>query len=125
LDEIASCSDVQALSSQVPLPADPVRRARVAELRSQLAELEVVLIGEQKQAQHQRMLDLVEAAHATKYRPLEAEALLQQANYDDEIGDAKAASEALEQAIWAAEAGHVDELAARAWIKLMKERGEG
>jgi len=119
LGDLDSCEDVQALASQVPLPARAEQRARVLEVRGQLSEVKAtrVAVGAGKGRDEARVV--VEAARAVGYRPLEAEALLELELSESERANFKAASEFLEQAIWAAEAGRADELQARALIRLM------
>src|SRR4029079_13975225 len=73
LGDLASCADAQALSSQVPPPADLMTRTRVAQLRTELAELK----AERPTGRaRDRIAALVAATNETRYRPLEAEALL-------------------------------------------------
>jgi tetratricopeptide (TPR) repeat protein len=119
LGDLASCADLQALSSQVPPPADPVTRARVAQLRGELAELKAARPDARAR---ERIAALVAATATTRYRPLEAEALLAQGAIENAVGDLAAASRAYEQAVWAAEAGRTDEVAAHAWTRLMDVR---
>jgi eukaryotic-like serine/threonine-protein kinase len=105
LPELAPCSDVQALALQPAPPED----ARVARVLRDLAR-----VHDLASARH-----LVDEARQLGYRPLEAEALLEQARVERAAGDAVAARRDLERAIWAAEAAHVDEAAARGWLALM------
>src|SRR5262249_51356659 len=53
------------------------------------------------------------------FRPLEAEAQLELGRAEDAAGDPAAAQQAFERAVWAAEAGNHQEVAARVWIRLM------
>ncbi len=124
LGELSSCADVQALSSQVPPPADPVTRTRVAALRGRLAVLKAGNAVDRRATRSAEARALVGEARATRYRPLEAEALFEESTVDSDSGDAKAAGEKIEQSIWAAEASRFDELAARAWTKLMIIQGD-
>jgi tetratricopeptide (TPR) repeat protein len=127
LGELDGCADVQALTSQVPLPASAALRARVLEIRGQLAEVKAARVARSATARADAapVRAVVGAAVATRYRPLEAEALLEEAQGESEAADFAAAAATLEQAIWAAEAGRADELQARAWIRLMTAKRLG
>jgi len=119
LGDLAACADLQTLAGVVPPPTDRTTRARVAELRGELAGLK---------AEHpmgharDRIAALVAATATTRYLPLQAEALLEQGTIAMAGGDMAEASRAYEQAIWAAEAGRDDDIAARAWTALMNVR---
>jgi tetratricopeptide (TPR) repeat protein len=120
LDDLRSCADVQALQSPVRPPADAHARARVAELRGQLGVLKAARdAGRYVEARGQARA-LVAAAQATQYRPLEGEALYELGEIEDGAGDDKAAVRAFSDALWAAEAGRHDELAAQTWLELMR-----
>jgi tetratricopeptide (TPR) repeat protein len=119
LGDFAPCADAQVLSSELPPPADPATRARVSELRGELAALKA---ENPTGGARDRMAALVAATAATHYLPLEAEARLEQGVVETAAGDADAAAAAYEQAVWAAEAGRADEIAASAWTGLMESR---
>jgi tetratricopeptide (TPR) repeat protein len=124
LGDLATCADAAALSSQVRPPRDPAERARVAALRGQLAEVKALGSAGRTTEGLARGRTLVAAAKETQYRPLQAEVLLEVGELEEQGGDARAADRMLDQAVWAAEASRYDELAARAWTRLMHVRGD-
>jgi tetratricopeptide (TPR) repeat protein/tRNA A-37 threonylcarbamoyl transferase component Bud32 len=123
LGDLASCADLQALTSQVPLPASPALRAEVAELRGRLAEVRATRTAVGGGKGLEAATTLVTAAQKTGYRPLEAEALYELGQIEGDAADYTAAEHALDQAVWAAAAGRHDELEARAWTSLMDVKG--
>ncbi|HEY0986672.1 MAG TPA: tetratricopeptide repeat protein, partial [Kofleriaceae bacterium] len=122
LGELASCADLLALSSQVRPPAEPVTRSQVAALRAELAELKALRFAGHAREGQKRIAALVAATAGVHYRPLEAEALREQGDVEVAAGDIAVAARAYEQAVWAAEAGRDDELAASAWTRVMRVR---
>jgi tetratricopeptide (TPR) repeat protein/tRNA A-37 threonylcarbamoyl transferase component Bud32 len=123
LGDLSSCADVQALTSQVPLPASPTVRAEVAELRGRLAEVRATRTAVGGGKGLDTATAVVSAAQKTGYRPLEAEALYELGQIEEDAADYTAAEHALDQAVWAAAAGRHDELEARAWTGLMEVKG--
>jgi tetratricopeptide (TPR) repeat protein len=69
-----------------------------------------------------RITGLVAAAYATRYRPLEAEARLEECAFASDNGEVTGAALACEQAVWVSETGRDDEITAHAWIRLMQVR---
>jgi tetratricopeptide (TPR) repeat protein len=67
---------------------------------------------------------LVARARALDYPPLLGEALTLQGDILETAGDFKAAERTQHEAIWAAEEGHDDLTAARAWIELVQIVGD-
>jgi tetratricopeptide (TPR) repeat protein len=122
LGDLAGCADVQALSSRVPPPADSVTATQVTRLRTELADLKALRVAGHASEGTARISGLVAAARATRYRPLEAEAQLEQCAFASDNGEVAAAALACEQAVWVSEAGRDDEATADAWIRLMQVR---
>ncbi len=122
IDDLAGCADAQALLGGVRPPADPAVRAQLGELRGELAELKALgRTGRYREAVA-RGQALAKRVQALQYRPLEAEVLFETGQLERDVGGANAASRTMEQAVWAAEAGRNDEMAALAMTHLMFER---
>jgi tetratricopeptide (TPR) repeat protein/predicted Ser/Thr protein kinase len=122
LGDLAGCADAQALASRVAPPPDQVALAQVSALRGELAEVKAQRVAGHARDVRTRAAALVATTPSTRYRPLEAEALLEQGDVERAAGDAGRAASAYEQAVWSAEAGRDDEVAARAWTGLMQAR---
>ncbi len=114
------CSDTRSLRSQVRPPADPTTRARVEAVRADLATAKAM----KHAGKFPDGLRLAEAAQATAaslgYRPIEAEALYLLGDIQGEAGDLRGAEKNLSEAVWAAEAGHHEKVAARAAARLVQ-----
>jgi hypothetical protein len=121
LADLSACRDARSLLGAAPLPSEPDARTRVAELRGRLAD--VAALREAGRAGEGLALagELARAATELGYRPLEAETLFELGRIEEESG--QAAARTFERAVWAAEAGRHDRLAARAWIRLMSVMG--
>ncbi|HEX3757117.1 MAG TPA: serine/threonine-protein kinase, partial [Kofleriaceae bacterium] len=119
LGDVAACADVAALRQVAAPPRGPAARIQLAGLTSQLAEAR----ASYETGAYPHALELVRPAAAAArtfgYRPLEAEAELLQGQIERDTGDAPHAEAALQAAVWAAEAGRHDEVAARAWSTLV------
>ncbi len=114
LPSLDGCADVAALRAVVKPPADPATRARVAELREELARVTALRDSGQCMAAESRGEPLITAARATKYRPLEAEVLGAMGLLGNFCGDPGVAIARLKEAYAAAVAGHHDVIAAEA-----------
>jgi tetratricopeptide (TPR) repeat protein/predicted Ser/Thr protein kinase len=105
LSGLSTCSDVAALRAPVRPPADPSLRARVAGVRTQLAQGKAL----NDAAKYKEALALagtaVTAARALKYRPLEAEALLLLGEAQWYTAGLASSAKSLEDAVLAARAG--------------------
>jgi tetratricopeptide (TPR) repeat protein/predicted Ser/Thr protein kinase len=119
LVDVAACADLAMLRQLVPPPSDTITRGKLAALTPRLAEARAGL----ETGAYAHALALVRPvvgdARALGYRPFEAEAELVQAQLEKVLGDLAGAEASFEAAIWAAEAGRHDELAARAWSELV------
>ncbi|MEZ4360260.1 MAG: tetratricopeptide repeat protein [Kofleriaceae bacterium] len=128
LPEVADCAELASLEQVVPLPAEPARRARLEALAAELAQARVRYQTGAFQVALTQATALAEAARELGYRPFEAEAELLQGQLEHRLGKAEAAIKTLEAAVWAAEAGRLDVVAARGWVDLLfivgYERGD-
>ncbi|MET0342757.1 MAG: serine/threonine-protein kinase [Polyangiales bacterium] len=123
LEDLSNCADSAALSSQVP-PAPGAQRAQVTALRGALSEVRSArLAGVFHKEGLAEARALRERVRATGYRPLEAEALYELGAQLMRASDFPAAKQAYTDAVWAAEAGRDDALAARAWLEVMEVDG--
>jgi eukaryotic-like serine/threonine-protein kinase len=119
LEDVAACAETGALRQVVPRPTDASRRTQLDELAGRLADAQ----ANYEVGAYARALELVRpvvsAAHELAYRPFEAEAELARGEIELAAGDLANAETTLGSAVWAAEAGRDDAIAARAWIRLI------
>jgi tetratricopeptide (TPR) repeat protein len=119
LPDIASCADVAALRQVVAPPEHAAARAKLAELSPRLADARATyLLGLYTRAR-ELIGPITAEARTLGYRPFQAQAELLQGLIEIETGDMTRAKTSLDSAIWSAEAGREDEVAARAWIWLV------
>jgi tetratricopeptide (TPR) repeat protein len=111
LPTLDRCADVAMLRSVIQPPDDPAKRAQVTALREQVAKLTTQSLLGRCARSAAEATKVVEAAVATGYRPLEAEARYALGSFGDSCLDPKAAIRELENAIYAAEASRHDEIA--------------
>ncbi|HTB60096.1 MAG TPA: serine/threonine-protein kinase [Polyangia bacterium] len=114
LPPLERCTDVPALRTVVPPPADAETRGRVAVLRGRLAEVKALTDTGQWPAADRKAGPLVDAARAVGYEPLLAEALAAKAWLESETGQPAVAAKTFEAEVWAALAARRDDLAAEA-----------
>ena len=114
LPPLERCTDIPALRTVVPPPADAETRGRVALLRGNLAEVKALTDTGQWPTASRKAGPLVEAARAVGYEPLLAEALAAQSWLEGQTGQSAAAVKTLEAEVWAALAARRDDLAAEA-----------
>jgi serine/threonine protein kinase len=119
LEDVAACADVAALQQVVPPPSDPVARAQLAALTPRLARASTADNLGAYAAGLAEARALTPLAHALGYRPFEAEAAFVEGQLAYDTGDLAHAEAALDAAVWAAEVGRHDEIAARAWTLLV------
>ncbi len=114
LTPLETCRQVQALRETVRLPEEPFRREQVKGLREQLARAKALADG----ARYADALALAKAlapqARELRFRPVEGELLELMGEIHDKRAEVKEAARALEDAAFAAEAGHDDTLKALA-----------
>ena len=112
LPPIERCDDIATLRAAVPVPADAGDRARVAELRTRLAEVKA-LTDTGKWIEARRLVGpLVDAARTAGYKPLLAETLETRSWLDIELGEFAPSAKTLEEDVWVALAAHRDDIAA-------------
>jgi eukaryotic-like serine/threonine-protein kinase len=125
LGAIASCADIAALRSPVPVSPVPAVRAQLAAVREQLARA-LALSESGKFEQGLAIVPRVlAAARAVGYQPLEAEALFVRSDLEAEAGDDKASVASLRASVIAAEASGHQLAAAKAWTGLLVRLGVG
>ena len=119
LPPLERCADVAALRSVVPPPADPNVRAKVAEIETRLSQVKALSdTGKWTEARRQ-VVPLVDAARATTYEPLLAEALASRAWLELELGDRTAAKTSQEESVWIGLVAHRDDIAAESAAEML------
>lgn len=113
-----ACANVEALRAVVPPPKDEATRAKVEAIRKQLAEAKALEWAGRFNDQLAIMEKLAADVGGIKYRPVEAEVFAGLARARHGTGSGKEAETLTMNAIFAAEAGRYDELAAEVWIRL-------
>jgi tetratricopeptide (TPR) repeat protein len=119
LIDVDACADVAALTAMTPPPTDPARAARLSAITDDLARARALRGAGKFAAGLALARPAATAARVLGSRPLEAEALLLEGELAHEDGDRAAAEKSLNQAVYAAEAGKHDAVAARAWTDLV------
>jgi tetratricopeptide (TPR) repeat protein len=119
LNNLQDCEDVPALLARQALPRDEKARALVEEQQSRISRVQALLHTGQYAEGLALAEDIVEDIEGTTYKPLEAEAMFMQGRLQHKTGDLQAGEKSMYKALWAAEAGHHDTLAARAWTELV------
>nr|WP_306818537.1 serine/threonine-protein kinase [Archangium lipolyticum] len=122
LEGLAACKDAPA-SALRPQPPDALR-PRVDAVRRKLAEAKVRLEAGRYSEGLSVTGSLLQEIQGLDYRPLEAEVLVTHAQLQGLGGKLKDAEESFYRALWAAEAGRDDEMAARVWIFLIWAVGD-
>jgi len=123
LPPLDRCADVPALRAAVPPPTDAATRARVGELRSDLAEVNALKDTGQLPAARRRAGPLVDAAQSVGYQPLLVETLATKAWIEVKLGAASEAAQIYEKAVWSALAVHRDDIAAESAAVLVGIEG--
>jgi tetratricopeptide (TPR) repeat protein len=111
LPTLDRCADVPALREAVPPPADAAARARVAQLRTELAEVKALTNTGQVVLASRKVAPVVEGARATGYAPLLAESLETRAWLEEKLGEPAVAVKSAEEALHKALAGRRDDIA--------------
>jgi tetratricopeptide (TPR) repeat protein/predicted Ser/Thr protein kinase len=117
LPSLAGCNDSEALRAPVRVPAET--RRRVEALRRELARVRALWESGRATQAARPAEEAAARAKDLAYRPIEAEALLLRGRVEEATGRYPAAERSLRDARVAAEAGRVDETAARASTALM------
>ncbi len=118
LPQIEACSDVRALRSGVKAP-DPAKAAEVKRIGDELSAIKALTSAGKQRDVVARAHELVAAADATGYLPLEAEALLADGVVRDKNGDYAGADAALFRAARAADAAGDDRLRVSIYGRLL------
>ncbi|MCD4748161.1 MAG: serine/threonine-protein kinase [Thermoanaerobaculales bacterium] len=117
LTPLEVCADAALLLARVPLPTDVDKRTRLALLRDQLARAKV-LNDAGAWAESLMVLNGAQTAvEELDYSPLAAEYHFSRGLAVERLGRPQEADEDQVQAIWLAEAGRADRLAAQAWVR--------
>jgi tetratricopeptide (TPR) repeat protein/predicted Ser/Thr protein kinase len=119
LPEIAACADLAALRQIVPPASDLATRTRIADLNARLAEARARYDTGALTRARELMPPIVAEARGLAYRPFEAEVMYLQHRIDHDLGDIAGTEASLQAALWSAEAGHHDEIAASSWASLL------
>ena len=124
LTTLDACSDATALQSVVPPPDDAAQRAKVEQLRGQLAEARTL----ENTAKYDGALSVArevdDASAAIDYAPLRAEALYRLGSIEAKKNDSKSAEKHFQSALEFAARGHDDALTARIWPALIIDVGQ-
>jgi tetratricopeptide (TPR) repeat protein len=110
LPSLEGCSDVATLKSVIQPPRDQKTLQRVEEARGQIARARALSDAGQCVQALAASRTAVASADAVGYLPVRAEALFVDGRTGDFCADASAAIPSLEEAVWAAEASHHDEV---------------
>ena len=122
LAAVNDCADLARLASRI-MPPDPATRAEVERAWQELGQAKA-LFESGRYAEGEPLARAVsERAGTLRYRPLQADAQLTLAQLLDAKGEYTPAETNLRQALRSAQAGGVQDVAARAWIGLVKVVG--
>lgn len=119
LGRLDRCEDLEALAARVRPPEEEHIRERVDELRNQLSDAKAKEFAGRYDAALDTASRVAGEAERLGYAPLLAEAKLRRASVLERTGDFAGAERMLLEAIWAAESSRHEEIAARAWVKLV------
>jgi tetratricopeptide (TPR) repeat protein/predicted Ser/Thr protein kinase len=119
LTPVAACADVVALEQGVQLPDDPRVRERVLAVRADLARINALLVAGKYHEALPGARAAADAAAEIGWRPLRAEALERLGDAQWRSGAPKDGDATLVEALWQAEAGRHDEVAAYALLRLV------
>lgn len=121
LPALDGCADADALRAQVPLPEGPGKREQLADLEQRLRQATAIVEAGKRPEAIAALAPMLAEARELGWAPLSAEVLLQLALAH---ADDPAESEVLlREAIVTAAEGKADDVAARAWIKLVQVVG--
>ncbi|HLL53333.1 MAG TPA: tetratricopeptide repeat-containing protein kinase family protein, partial [Myxococcaceae bacterium] len=123
LPSLLECQDIDSLSAQVSLPADPARRARVELLNTEMAELKALGRAGRYDESVRLGAKLEHQVASIGYLPLQAELHANVGWAQQLLGDAEEGARLLELAVNEAEAARADRLKADAINKLVFVQG--
>ncbi len=124
LPPLKECAETDALAAQVKLPKDPAVRERVEQVNARLSHVRALVSAGQFSSARAEAESVIAQASTVEHLPTRAEAFYQLGLICIRAGEAGNAQSALLDALYAAEAGHHDRLAARARIDLVQVLGE-
>jgi serine/threonine protein kinase/tetratricopeptide (TPR) repeat protein len=123
LGSLQTCANAALLKAPVRPPSDPAARAKVDELRKRIAIAKALSEAGKYDQGVTIARAAVDEARGLGYRPVQAEALFRLGSLEDGAGKYKEAEQALVEAAAAAVSGHVDNVAAEAWTRLLQVVG--
>ncbi|MEM9596759.1 MAG: tetratricopeptide repeat-containing protein kinase family protein, partial [Acidobacteriota bacterium] len=118
-----ACADTRALLAPMSEPVDAESRRRVAEVRDELASVAALQATGRYSEGAELAADLVERTKTIRYLPLAAEALLRLGRLQEGAGEPAQATDSLQHALWTAQAGGHERVAAEAFIRLVRVVG--
>jgi eukaryotic-like serine/threonine-protein kinase len=119
LSGLADCADLAALTAPVRPPADPAARQVIERVNGQIARARTLWTTGRYADGLPVAAAAVTAAERSGYAPVQAEALRMRSHLEESAGRSESAETSLFEALEAAEKGHHDALAARAWTDLV------
>ncbi|HEX4620256.1 MAG TPA: serine/threonine-protein kinase, partial [Myxococcaceae bacterium] len=122
LPPLATCATASALDERDPPPREGPRRAKVQEAEKEIAEAGALAAAARLRPALESSKRAADAAVQSAFAPIRAEAQVELGTLLDKSGDYAAAAKALDEAVWAAEAGRHDEARVRAWTGLERVR---
>ncbi|HWB74551.1 MAG TPA: serine/threonine-protein kinase [Nannocystaceae bacterium] len=123
LGDPQSCADTVALGSSAPLPDDPQSRAALSELQAQIDRARALRAANRFDEGLAIAEPLAQRVAALGHLPTEADAMLALGELQAGAGAPNEALASYERAVWAAEAGRVDAVAARGWLAILGVTG--
>jgi tetratricopeptide (TPR) repeat protein len=121
LPTLDRCADVPMLRAVLTPPDEPATRARVAAVREEVAKVNALATSGQCDRAASAGASVVGQANAVGYLPLEAEARYALGSLGDSCTAPTAATNELEEAVFAAEASRHDEIAIKAAVFLVSQ----
>jgi tetratricopeptide (TPR) repeat protein/predicted Ser/Thr protein kinase len=118
LSSLDECSDPSALTGPLKPPAGPAAHRAIERANARIAQARTLWITGRYADGLPVADEAVAAAARTGYPPVQAEALRVRSQLEDSAGRPESAAASLFEALEAAEKGHHDALAARAWTDL-------
>jgi tetratricopeptide (TPR) repeat protein len=119
LPPIERCADIPELRVGIQLPTDRLKRARIADLQSRLAEVKALTDTGQWTKAYENVTPVVEAARVIDYAPLLAEALEARGWLAIKLSDITTSTRSYEESVWLALAARRDDLATEAAAQLI------
>ncbi|MEM7157962.1 MAG: tetratricopeptide repeat protein [Myxococcota bacterium] len=123
LPGVDACADTGTLDRQQPPPDDPDLRVAIQSARDRLSRARALALAARFKEAAAVADEVVTVSTDLGHAPLHANALLQQGDYIDRLGDPKRAAEVLREALVTAEVAGDDRAAASAWALLVYIEG--